>query len=176
MSNSIVSKPAYSKLSSNVFGTYQFLLNFYQCYSEKDSRYFSKLLFLKKSFWLRFYLLSALQLPCSLFFVLDGVQYNTSSNNWVVQYNCSSMSTDERVSTFTFVPYQQFFVSSVSSLFSSTTWLERELSDFSGLNFLGLSDTRRLLLDYFDVRCSWQTHIGNDKNYNNNLYDIFLNF
>jgi Ni,Fe-hydrogenase III component G len=41
---------------------------------------------------------------------------------------------------------------SVSKIIPSSVWLERELSDFSGLSFFGLIDTRRLLLDYLETK------------------------
>lgn len=37
---------------------------------------------------------------------------------------------------------------SLSNIYSSFTWVERELKEFSELLFLGLKDTRRLLTDY----------------------------
>ena len=63
---------------------------------------------------------------------------------------------------------------SVSPVYASCVWLERELSDFTNINFIGLTDTRRLLLDYFEEKTLWETHISNDKNYNNTIYDILL--
>ena len=39
-------------------------------------------------------------------------------------------------------------LNSISEIFQNATWLEREVWDFFGLNFLGQKDLRRLLLDY----------------------------
>jgi NADH:ubiquinone oxidoreductase 27 kD subunit len=39
-------------------------------------------------------------------------------------------------------------VSSLTQVYASSVWLERELSEFFGIYFSGLLDSRRLLLDY----------------------------
>lgn len=39
-------------------------------------------------------------------------------------------------------------VSTLSTLISSVVWLEREVSEFSYILFIGLLDSRRLLKDY----------------------------
>ncbi len=39
---------------------------------------------------------------------------------------------------------------SISSIFSSSTWLERELTEMSNVTFSGKSDTRNLMLPYGD--------------------------
>ena len=53
---------------------------------------------------------------------------------------------------------------------------KQEGNNFTNINFVGLTDTRRLLLDYFEEKASWSTHISNDKNYNHILYDITLSY
>jgi hypothetical protein len=140
------------------------------------SRYFLKTVFIDKYLWPKYFLAASLQLPCPLFFVVDGVQYVNTSFSWTFQFNSSTMSTDDRTNVFTKVYSNSFWLPSISSIFSSALWLERELSDFTGINFVGLLDTRRLLLDYFEEKQVWQTHISNDKNFNNTLYDSFLSF
>jgi len=40
----------------------------------------------------------------------------------------------------------------ISNIFKSTIWLERELSEFTGLFFIRAVDSRKLLLDYLDVK------------------------
>lgn len=86
------------------------------------------------------------------------------------------MITSEHCSYSASLTDNHFSVITISTLIKSILWLERELSEFSGLRFLGLADTRRLLSDYFEVRGVSQTHVGNDRFFNNNLYDVFLNF
>lgn len=39
-------------------------------------------------------------------------------------------------------------LNSLSLIYRSATWLEREVSDFFGINHKGLLDTRKLMLDY----------------------------
>lgn len=39
-------------------------------------------------------------------------------------------------------------INSISNLFSNSLWIERELSEMFGINFLNKFDTRNLLLDY----------------------------
>lgn len=155
----------------------QFLLSqSLRCLINSHSKYFSKTFFIDKNLWLRYYFMLKLQLPCLLPYVVDGAQHRVDSDSWIVQYNSNSMLSDERVSTCTTLSSGNFFLITTSTVFQSSIWLERELSDFTGINFLGLVDTRRLLLDYFEDKQQWQTHISNDKNYNNSFYDIFLAF
>ena len=93
-----------------------------------------------------------------------------------MQFNLTTMLEDERLSLYTTVSQTDFALTTTTTIYPSSVWLERELGDFTGLNFLGLVDTRRLLLDYFEPKMSWQTHISNDKNYNESLYDISLSY
>jgi len=64
------------------------------------------------------------------------------------------MLSDNRCSVYTNVSRDDFSLLTITSVFKSSVWLERELADFTGLNFIGLLDTRRLLLDYFEQRTS----------------------
>lgn len=43
------------------------------------------------------------------------------------------------------------YISSLSSLFFSVAWLEREVRELEGFYFRGLQDTRRLLQDYLVI-------------------------
>lgn len=52
----------------------------------------------------------------------------------------------------------QFDISSVSSIFSGSTWVERELSEFNSIFFIGLKDSRRLLSDYLSNNYSDDTY------------------
>jgi len=128
------------------------------------------------SSWPRLFCLLSLALPYNIPYVVDGAQYQPKSSLLSVQYNTNFMLTDTRLNVFTNISTVNYQLVSVSALFSSVVWLERELSDFTNLNYIGLSDTRRLLLDYFEEKQVWQTHISNDKNYNNSYYDISLAF
>ncbi len=146
------------------------------CLVSTDAKYFTKNLYLSKSFWVKFFLLNKLAIPNNLSIVVDGVQYSANNPSWVIQFNLASMLFDNRLSVHTVISLKDFSLNSVSSVYHSCIWLERELSDFTNISFVGLTDTRRLLLDYFEKKASWQTHISNDKNFNNVIYDISLSY
>lgn len=120
----------------------------------KDSNYCTKSVFLFRSLWAKFFLMSKLDLPSKLYFIVDGVQFKANSSSWGLQFNATRAISDSRVSVSTYVPVTDYSLPSTSTIYFSTVWLERELSDFSGINFLGLVDTRRLLLDYFEPKMS----------------------
>jgi len=60
------------------------------------------------------------------------------------------MLSDARSSVVTKLSTKNFSILTTSTIYHSSIWLERELSDFTGIDFKGLTDTRRLLLDYFE--------------------------
>lgn len=152
-----------------------FLLNQgLSCLSHTNSNYFLNHLYVNKNLWARFFLLHKLDLPYRLSHVVDGAQFSSHNGTWVLQYNLNTMLTDDRVAVHTSIQPSSLSAPSISPIYRSCVWLERELSDFTNINFLGLTDTRRLLLDYFESKQVWQTHVSNDKNFNNALYDIFL--
>lgn len=140
------------------------------------SKYFLQTLCVGRTSWARLFCLLRLAIPYNVPYIVDGAQYQPKSNLLSVQYNANHMLTDTRLNIFTNINTASYHLVSISTLISSVVWLERELSDFTNLNFIGLSDTRRLLLDYFEEKQVWQTHISNDKNYNNSYYDISLAF
>lgn len=153
-----------------------FLMKYVYYCVDVSSKYHFKSIYTDRFFWFKPFLYSLLQLSNHSFYVIDGIQFKSNSSKLVVQFNSSTMLTSNHLSVFTILPSNFFNLISISSLFKSSTWLERELSEFTGIFFLGLLDTRRLLLDYFESKQLWQTHIGNDRSYNSNLYDITLNF
>lgn len=138
-----------------------------------SDRYFETNTVLDRSSWAKFFFYTKLTVS-GRFYIVDGFQFATERGSWVVRFNLNNFSSDTRLSCSTLLLSSSFFLQTTSSSFKSSVWLERELSDFTGLNFLGLSDTRRLLLDYFEEKKTWQTHISNDKNYNNLIYDVTL--
>ena len=144
--------------------------------STNSTRYSYKTIFVSRLFWVKFFFLSKLQIPCLLTYIVDGIQYKPSSVKHIVSINLNNMLSDDRLTVVTSLPVVDTSLTTLSNLFLSTTWLERELSDFSGITFSGLVDTRRLLLDYFEDKQIWQTHVSNDKNFNNTFYDSFLSF
>lgn len=143
--------------------------------SQSSDRYLSYFFFIDKNLWSKFFFYSLLNVGvrCG---VVDGIQFDSASSHWSVQFNLTSFSTDRRFSCITLLTRSGFYLTTTAWSYKSSIWLERELSDFTGLNFKGLVDTRRLLLDYFEEKHVWQSHISNDKNYNNLFYDITLSF
>lgn len=76
---------------------------------------------------------------------------NKNSNNFnVILFNLAiflSMYLDIKV--FVIQPNKNFEnLHSISRIYSSATWLERENSEMFNLNYTNLSDSRKLLLDY----------------------------
>jgi NADH:ubiquinone oxidoreductase subunit C len=132
--------------------------------------------FVEKSFWAKILLLSRLTLPNSLTYVVDGIQFNNGPNEWLVQYNLSTLLTDSRIHVYTEITKFTYSLTSISKIFKSATWLERELGDFTNIYFEGLTDTRRLLLDYFQEKQGWRSHISNERSFNNNFYEVTLNY
>jgi NADH:ubiquinone oxidoreductase subunit C len=118
--------------------------------------------------------MTLLDLPNTITYVVDGLIFVSHLTKLVTQFNLNRMVDDSRLSIFTCLSSLLPQVNSVSTVFPSTVWLERELQEFSGISFLGLSDTRRLLLDYLEHKGFCQTHLGNDKNFNNNFYDVIF--
>lgn len=143
---------------------------------DSNSRHFSKYTFVSNEFWFRFFYMFLLNLPNSLTHLVDGLVFLTKPTQSVIQYNLNSMVNDSRVSVVTSVDNTSKYILSISTIIYSAVWLERELQEFSGVSFLYLTDTRRLLLDYLEPKGSWQTHLGNDKAFSNSLYDITLNY
>lgn len=141
-----------------------------------DKKYFNSTVFVHKDFWGKFFCMAKLVVPSKLPIIVDGLQYSSSTNSWIFQYNLTHLLSDNRYSVFTYVERDDFSLMTTTSVYKSSVWLERELSDFTGVNFIGLLDTRRLLLDYFEQKANWQTHINNDKNFNESLYDIMLSY
>lgn len=141
-----------------------------------DKKYFNSTIFVTKDFWGKFFCMVKLVTPSKLPIIVDGVQYSLNTNNWIFQYNLTHLLSDNRCSVFTYVEREDFSLVTTTLAYKSSVWLERELSDFTGVNFIGLLDTRRLLLDYFEQKTNWQTHINNDKNFNESFYDIMLSY
>jgi len=155
----------------------QFLLNqAVTCLASTTCKYSLQQIFVNKVFWAKFFLMLKLGTPSNLPYIVDGVQYRSGLSSWLVQFNTNNMITDNRTAAYTHMSIHVLALASTSKMFASSVWLERELSDFTSINFLGLTDTRRLLLDYFEPKQIWQTHLSGDKNYNNMLYDVFLVF
>ena len=76
-----------------------------------------------------------------------GVDYPERENRFEVVYLLLSLSQNERIKLKVQIP-ENFLVPSVSSIFSSAKWYEREVWDMYGIYFKGNDDLRRILTDY----------------------------
>lgn len=146
------------------------------CLVSFNARYHSPSFYVDEALWAKYFLLHMLYIPSTFEYIVDGLQYKSTKSQWIVQFNLNAMLSDARSSVVTKLSTKNFSILTTSTIYHSSIWLERELSDFTGIDFKGLTDTRRLLLDYFEDKRVWQTHISNDKNYNNVLYDVCLAF
>lgn len=139
-------------------------------------RYAVQVYFVDKRFFFKTALLLSIQLPAALVYLVDGVQYFFENDKYALQYNFNNMLNDSRTHLYLTTSTLNLTVPSISNLFISAVWLERELADFSGIFFDGLVDTRRLLLDYFQPKQHWETHVSNERAFNNSVYEVSITF
>ncbi len=133
------------------------------------------MLYVDNSCWAKAAILSRQSLPNHLTYLVDGAQF-TKENFATFQYNYSSLSFDMRCSLYTTVNHLKFNILSICSIYSSSLWLERELSDFTNITFNGIQDTRRLLLDYFQEKKNYKTHVANFRSYSSTYYEVTVNY
>lgn len=113
-----------------------------------------------------------LDLPNNLPYLLDGVQFKVSPNDYLFQYNLNSMSTDSLDIICVKTSLLNFELNSISHIFESASWLERELSEFTGVLFYNSRDSRRLLLDYTEAKNFNETHRFEWRDFSNIYYEI----
>lgn len=73
------------------------------------------------------------------------VDYPEKANRFEVSYNLLSIKYNLR---FFIKTYTSSYITSISSIFASANWLERECWDMFGIFFLNHPDLRRILTDY----------------------------
>lgn len=122
------------------------------CLISTDLKHFTRNFFVDKELWARFVLLSKIDLPNKLPVVVDGLQFSGNSLFWTVQFNLTNFLRDDRLVIYTLIDTKKLSLISTTSIYKSCIWLERELSDFTNMQFIGSVDTRRLLLDYFEPK------------------------
>lgn len=77
---------------------------------------------------------------------LCGIHYPESKNKELgVIYHLHSFINNIRIRIKTFVPINQPSISSLTSIFSSANWMERETYDFYGIQFEGHPNLKRIL-------------------------------
>lgn len=87
---------------------------------------------------------------------LCGIHYPESPLPFGVVYHLHNLQTNERIRIKTFLPADDLHIPTVTDLFATANWMERETYDFYGILFDGHPDLRRILnveyLDYFPMR------------------------
>ena len=81
-----------------------------------------------------------------------------------VIYHVQSMENNVRLRIKTFIPITKPEIASVTSLYSSANWMERETYDFYGIIFTGHPNLTRILnvdeMDYFPMRKEYPLEDG----------------
>jgi NADH-quinone oxidoreductase subunit C len=87
---------------------------------------------------------------------LCGIHYPDSELPLGVIYHLHNMKENRRLRVKTFVPLMKPEVATVTPLFDSANWMERETYDFYGIIFTGHPNLKRILnveyLDFFPMR------------------------
>ena len=119
----------------------------------------------------RFVLYKTTQVPTTLPYLIDaGQAINSELIN--IYYSFSTLIGDNGEMVITSLNNLQKEILSLSDVFHSASWLERELSDFTGIYFINLIDSRSLLLDYLTVKQPQTTHNTNTCIYDNVIYEV----
>ncbi len=86
------------------------------------------------------------------------------NNELCVIYHVQSMENNVRLRLKAFLPISKPEISSVSSLYSSANWMERETYDYYGVIFTGHPNLKRILnvdeMDYFPMRKEYPLEDG----------------
>ncbi len=92
-------------------------------------------------------------------FLTDITAYHNPADTgreFCVVYHLHSFINGVRIRVKSFLPIEKPFVPSLTSLFPSADWMERETFDFYGIQFTGHPNLKRILnldeMDYFPMR------------------------
>ena len=77
-----------------------------------------------------------------------GIDNFRSENRFEINYNLLSLSFNIRLRVKVFIKDIFFNINSISNLYKSANWLEREVWDMFGIYFSKHNDLRRILTDY----------------------------
>jgi NADH-quinone oxidoreductase subunit C len=87
---------------------------------------------------------------------LCGIHYPDSELPFGVIYHLHNLRENKRIRVKTFLPLASPEVDTITPLFSSANWMERETFDFYGIVFRGHPNLKRILnveyLDFFPMR------------------------
>jgi NADH-quinone oxidoreductase subunit C len=82
---------------------------------------------------------------------LCGIHYPDSDLPLGIVYHIHNLVENKRLRIKTFVPLEKPEVATISHLFSSANWMERETYDFYGIIFTGHPNLKRILnVEYLD--------------------------
>lgn len=103
------------------------------------------------------YLSSDPELNFHFLTTLCGLHYPDNKGKELgVMYQLHNMSRGWRIRLKTFFPVNDPFVPSITGIFASANWMERQEYDFFGIQFKGHPDLRRILnmdeMNYFPMR------------------------
>ena len=120
------------------------------------------------------YLYNHNQLQMQFLTDVCGIHYPDNAGKELgVIYHLHSLQNNLRLRIKCFMPKEAAEINSVTSIFSSANWQERETFDFYGIHFTGHPDLRRILnvdeMDYFPLRKEYpledQTRTDKDDTY-----------
>lgn len=77
---------------------------------------------------------------------LCSVDYLGQAPRYMVVYNLYNISTKERIRLKAPVEEQEAKIATVSTVWGTANWMERECWDLMGINFVGHPDQRRILM------------------------------
>lgn len=107
------------------------------------------------------------EVSCKMTFLttLCGIHYpEKTGSELCVMYQLHNMETNYRLRLKAYIPISNPKIQSVSGLFASANWQERQEYDFYGIEFEGHPDLRRILnmddMDYFPMRKEYKLEDG----------------
>jgi NADH-quinone oxidoreductase subunit C len=95
---------------------------------------------------------------CGFIFLTDlcGIHYPDNELQLGVIYHMHNLTDNLQIRIKTFIPLSKPEVPTITSLFQSANWMERETYDFYGIIFTGHPNLKRILnveyLDFFPMR------------------------
>ena len=94
-----------------------------------------------------FFLRNHTQCQYKLLLDMCSIDYPEKKKRFEIVYNLLSITYNVRITVTTLVD-EVTPIDSVTSIFSSADWMEREIWDMSGVFFMSHKDLRRILTDY----------------------------